>query len=81
MFFDRDYLGFAHPLVREQENLTAETDGQIGSGRSIELVLRAGRRLRGPAGTKGEHNGQGAARGFGKMPRSRIALETEMHSP
>ena len=63
----------------QQEVRTA--NHRSGSGRQVELLLRAGRGWRCPAGTDGEHGAEGYERCFGSMPRCRIALETGTHSP
>ena len=46
----------------EQEYFSAETDHRIGSGRSQQLVLRAGRGGPDPAGAASPHDGESVAR-------------------
>src|SRR5581483_7818973 len=65
----------------EQKNLTAEVNRRTGPGRSFQLVLRTRRSGWRAAGTEGGYDCEGAADGVRAMPRSRIALETGMHSP
>ncbi len=65
----------------EQEFSRAETDHRSGPGGSIELVLRAGRSWGSVLEQKLGTTPKAMKEVFAAMPRSRIALETGMHSP
>ena len=64
-----------------KKNLSAEVNRWIGSRRSQQLVLRAGRIRQMQLEQRVHTNAKALREVFSKMPRSRIALEIGTHSP